>query len=327
MSAWLVTRDDEQFNARTLEELHQLAQAGRLSPGDLVQPPEAADWLYAIELPGMEGLFLEDSEEDDEDRGSGGLKTAVGLLLFAGALGMGYGAFHFWKQIPAHNEFALIGENGFKENEALVATSSAKVYRTEEGKQEIGRLDKDSKLTLLDKRGSLYKTNSSKGEGWVSMYDVAAAYLFSTPEVRELYDTRFNTYRKVVVHNANWGRSKYGSDLSTFRLQLQNTTSLDVYQIKLSAQIRNDAGDTILTKEFPIEGVLAALDTKTVGTLRGAAKGDEPRFMTVEEMEKLKKRSPKLAARWVEEIELPLGDKDVAEATMEVVDARVVEGQ
>ena len=327
MSAWLVTRDDEQFNARSLEELHQLAKAGRLGPCDLVQPPEATDWLYASELPGMEGLFVEDSEDDEEVSGGSGLKTAVGLLLIAGALGMGYGAFHFWKQIPSHNELALIGENGLKEDEALIATTSAKVYRTEEGKQEIGRLDKDSRITLLDKRGTLYKTSSSKGDGWISMYDVAAGYLFAAKDVRELYDTRFNTYRKVVVHNANWGRSKYGSELTTFRLQLQNTTSLDIQGIKLLTEIRNDAGKAILTKEFHIEGVLKALDTKSVGTLRAASKGEEPRFMTVEEMERLKKRSPKISKRWVEEIELPLGDRDVAEAKIEVSDARVVAGQ
>ena len=102
---------------------------------------------------------------------------------------------------------------------------------------------------------------------------------------------------------------------------------MDIQDIKLLAEIRNDSGETILTKEFHIEGVLKALDTKSVGTLRAASRGEEPRFMTVEEMERLRKRTPKISKRWVEEIELPLGDRDVAEAKIEVSDARVVEGQ
>ena len=51
MARWLVTRNDSQFAVGGLAELRDLAKAGRLAGGDMVQPPGASGWLYAVEIP------------------------------------------------------------------------------------------------------------------------------------------------------------------------------------------------------------------------------------------------------------------------------------
>ena len=67
MARWLVTQGDHQFSAADLNELKQLAQAGTVGPGDMVQPPGTSDWLYATELPELAGLFGAQDEDDDDD--------------------------------------------------------------------------------------------------------------------------------------------------------------------------------------------------------------------------------------------------------------------
>ena len=67
MSRWLVTQGDRQFSVEDLGELKKLAQSGKLSGGDMVQPPGATDWLYAAELPELKGLLSSTARRKDDD--------------------------------------------------------------------------------------------------------------------------------------------------------------------------------------------------------------------------------------------------------------------
>ena len=67
MARWLVTQGDHQFSANDLNELKELAKTGRVGAGDMVQPPGAADWLYASEVPELAALFPSDGGVEDDD--------------------------------------------------------------------------------------------------------------------------------------------------------------------------------------------------------------------------------------------------------------------
>ena len=67
MSRWLVTQGDHQFSAADLNELKDLARSGQIGAGDMVQPPGAADWLYASEVPELAELFGDDVDDVDDD--------------------------------------------------------------------------------------------------------------------------------------------------------------------------------------------------------------------------------------------------------------------
>ena len=64
MAQWLVTQGSNQFSVDGLAQLKKLASAGDLRGGDLIQPPGASDWMYAIEVPGLEDLLPPEEEEE-----------------------------------------------------------------------------------------------------------------------------------------------------------------------------------------------------------------------------------------------------------------------
>ena len=87
MARWLVTRGDHQFSAADLSELKTLAQSGQVGPGDMVQPPGTADWLYASELPELAEHFDGDNEvediDDDWNTTKSGSRTPIIVILLA----------------------------------------------------------------------------------------------------------------------------------------------------------------------------------------------------------------------------------------------------
>ena len=76
MSRWLVTHGESQFSAKDLAELKQMASDGRVQPADLIQPPGASDWLYALELPELKDTFPTGITDEDDDSLYGKKKNA-----------------------------------------------------------------------------------------------------------------------------------------------------------------------------------------------------------------------------------------------------------
>ena len=54
---WRITRGNDQFQAKDVAELKLLAIGGKIKAGDLIQPPGRSDWLYATEVPELDGLI------------------------------------------------------------------------------------------------------------------------------------------------------------------------------------------------------------------------------------------------------------------------------
>ena len=337
MAHWLVTQGDRQFSVQDLNELKQLARGGRLSPGDMVQPPGASDWLYATELPELSGLFSSTgSAVDDDDldyRSRKGLPQAplIAVLLILAGLG-GYGMYYYANKIPDAADLALLGEQGLALTEMLVTADPATVRsKPEEGASTVGQLSKDAKIQLIAKRGDFYRVQGEGQEGWVGVKDVVPAYLFADSRVREDYDPIYNPDRYVYVKNSSWMQLPNQRDQNTtlFQFLLQNKSKFEMTDLVLLATIK-DKNDRILERaEIPIEGSIAPFSSVEVGTLLPEESPElegmvEGRKMTTRLFESLSKSDPELALRWASGVEVQMESEGFVEANIDLLELRAI---
>ena len=111
MSRWLVTQNDTQFAVNSLNELKALATEGKLRGGDMVQPPGAADWIYAAEIAELKEVLdgaKGDADDDFEYKRSGALGmvgVAIGAIVLLGILIIGGGVLgYMYTQLPTGEE-------------------------------------------------------------------------------------------------------------------------------------------------------------------------------------------------------------------------------
>ena len=319
MSLFQIKRHNDNMVANSIDELMTLAKNGTLRHGDLIKVPGSNEWLYAGELPKIQDHLSLDTYKEP-------VKTnkALGIFLLLIAIGLFFGAYHFKNQIPSADDLEFVGSNGLQENQAMLTTNS-KAYKSAKGKSSIGTLSKDSIVLLLEKRGELFKVESPKGTAWVSMYDLAPAYLFAGKSVRDKYDALFNTHRKILAQNASWERPIYGSNITNFYLQLQNLSPYDVEDIIVSIDMKDGEGEIIRSLKLELEGKILAGDSSVIGTLNPPKRSSEsPRLMTRNKLTELERQDPKLLDRWVESIEVTLGDVSFKGASIKVTQANAI---
>jgi hypothetical protein len=80
-----------------------------------------------------------------------------------------------------------------------------------------------------------------------------------------------------------------------------------------------------MQKEIPVEGVMPPNRSDMIGTL-APPRGDksEPRIMLTSDFEKLVVDDPKAVERWVDGVEVVVGDKETSEAAVTIVEVRAV---
>lgn len=313
---WHVWKDDDQrFVISDLKQLRELARQGQISAQDLVQPDGATDWLYAFEVPGIGELPSAQSDISfSAQKKSSPVTAVIGIMAALGAFYFGYQAYSTWLEIPSESDLQIIGESGLHPDEALT-TGTTRVLNEPDGSS-IGTLDANTKVKLLEKQKDIFKVDSPKGIGWISMYDLAPAYLMADAITRDQYDSRFNTYRKIEVRNPSWERAERGSDITNLSLSLQNLSPFPVQKIIIHVSLSDSAGNS-LKKEVAVTGIIKESDTDKIGTLRGL--DDEPdRILTRSELRKLKKDDPDIVDRWVEIVEIPLGNKQFVQPSIEI---------
>lgn len=315
--AWHVWQnEDQRFVVKDLKTLKEMAKQGKIFAQDLVQPEGAIDWLYAFEVPGMNDTPHYDIDTSHLNSKKPSLIAGViGFGAIFGALFCSYQAFEEWKQIPSESELQILGESGLSPDEALT-TSTAKVLDDPTGSTS-GTLDKDTKVKLIEKRKDMFKVETSRGEGWISIYDLAPAYLMAEMETRNLYDSRFNTYRKIEVRNPSWERAEYGSDITNLRLSLQNLSTLAVNEIVILVTLSDTQGHS-LKKEVFVQGTIKESDTDIIGTLKAEDEDGKDQILTRSELRKLKKKNPDVIDRWSEVIEIPLGNQEFIQPSIEI---------
>ena len=334
MGRWLVTQGDHQFSAADLGELRGLATAGSVGPGDMVQPPGAADWLYASEIPELAECFgSDDSIDDDFDdwdlpktRSKG---PVVALLLAIVAMG-GYGMYHYGSQLPKHEDLEILGGTTGMALTEMIASSNASI-RAEpaDDASSVGSIVKDDTVQLLGKRGDWYNVaNKSGAKGFVRTNTVVPAYYFADAETRSSYDPIYNPDRYVFVKNSSWMQlpDQREENITIFEFLLQNKSKFEMTDIKLLATIRDKNDRVIETQEISISGTIPAHDGVMVGTLKPAAndKGGDAERMTTSLLELKMKEDDSLMSRWSSGVELAMESEGFVEANIDLLQVRAI---
>jgi hypothetical protein len=334
MARWLVTRGDHQFSAADLSELKTLAQSGQVGPGDMVQPPGTADWLYASELPELAEHFDGDNEvediDDDWNTSKSWSRTPIVVVLLA-IVGVGIvGMWNFGQKMPSHEDLEILGgTTGMKLTEMIVSNATSIQAKPTEGGTPTGSIAKDDTVQLLGKRGSWYEIRNAAGaQGYVKANTVVPAYYFADSETRQSYDPVYNPDRYVFVKNSSWMQlpDQREENITMFQFLLQNKSKFAMTDIKLLATIKDKNDQVIETQEIAISGPIPAHDGVMVGTLM-PAKDDpegEPRMMTTSMLERLAEKDESLMSRWSDGVELQMTSEGFVEANIDLLQVRAI---
>ena len=330
MARWLVTQVDRQFSASDLEELKTLASRGELGRGDMIQPPGASDWLYAVELPELKGLLPPAAMADDDfDTPRSKLPTALLVLVFLlMSVGGAYSIYHYAVGIKT-TSLDLLEELALTE---MLVTAEGVTIRSgpEAGASGVGSVAKDEKVQLLAKRNDFYRIRTkAAAEGWVQVDQVVPAYFFTDAETREDYDPLYNPDNYVFVKNASWMQTpdQRADNRTLFNFQLQNKSKFDMENIVLSATIKDTNGKVLETAEIAIEGKLKRFEAAMVGTLNPDRRADpdgEPRRLTETSFQEMLKDDPTLQERWIDSIEVTLGSDTFEQASVDLLEVRAI---
>lgn len=332
MSRWLVTQGDRQFSVSDLGELKRLAEAGKLGAGDMIQPPGASDWLYATELPELQGLLKAGGGQPDFDDDivvkPNRTPQIIGVLVVL--LGItGYGFYHFANKLPEAQNLELLGEGGLALTEMLITADPAQLKSgPDDGAGSAGTVPKDTKVQLIAKRGSYYNIDHNGSKGWVKVDDVVPAYFFADKETREDYDPIYNADRYVFVKNASWMQlpDMRRDNITVFQLMLANKSKFDMTDVILLATIKDKNGKVLETAEVPLQGLIPAYEETMLGTL-APPDGDtesDVQLMTETSFNKLAEQDEDLHLRWSPGIEVKLESVGFVEANIDMLQVSAV---
>lgn len=330
MARWRVAQGNLQFTAEDLAELQRFARQGKIGPGDLIQPPGAADWLYALEMDELKTHIKQNPGALDMDAPRrSGLQGVLAVVLLAGIAACSYGIYYFVSAIPEPDELELLGEKGLKLTEVL-ATASAPLRATpDDSAESVGNSPKNGKLALLAKRGGWYRVrDAANNEGWVKVDEVVPAYLFAGAEARQDYDPLYNPDRYVAVKNSSWMQlpDQQKNNVTVFQFMLTNESKFSMDSVKLLATIKDSKDQVLEKKEITIDGLIPPRADTMVGTLAPDPKdkADVPRLMTDVSFLELQKQDPDLALRWSAGIEVQMETKEFEKAVIDVLEVRAI---
>lgn len=330
MASWLVNKGEQQFSVRDLQELKQIIREGSVSPGDMIQPPGASDWLYLIELPELKELFPPSAfevEDEVEFRPRSPLGQApLIIILLCLAVAAGYSMYYYAIRVPSNEDLQL--DLGL--TEMLVTADGAELRDQPGGGSTITTLSKDSRVQLLAKRNEWYAIEAEGGQrGWVAVDAVVAGYQFEDSRTREDYDPIYNPDRYVFVQNSSWMQlaNQRETNTSLFQFMLKNQSKFEMTNLVLLATIK-DSNDRILEKkEIPIEGTIPAYASVMVGTLmppEDAEEGTPPRKMTDALFQELVRADPELQMRWSAGVEEQMTTENYTEANIDILELSAV---
>ena len=334
MARWLVTKGDHQFSAADLNALKELVTSGQLGAGDMVQPPGAADWLYASELPELTDLFGDDEasldDDDDWDIPKTRNRAPIMVLLMGIVLFGGWGMWNYGQKLPSHDDLEILGgTTGMKLTEMIASSNASILAKPEVSANTVGSIEKDTTVSLLGKRGDWYEIRNTAGiQGYVQANTVVPAYYFANAETRQSYDPIYNPDSYVFVKNSSWMQlpDQREENVTVFQFLLQNKSKFDMTAIKLLATIKDKNDRVIETQEITIEGPIPAHDGVMVGTLKPAANDPTgvPRLMTTRLFEQSLKADSTLMSRWSDGVELAMQSEGFVEANIDLLQVRAI---
>ncbi len=335
MSQWLVTKGSNQFSVEGLSELKSMASGRQLVPGDLIQPPGATDWIYAVEIPDLKVIFDEHGDDYDDDivaTGPGkGFMMGMATILLGVTLVGGISMFNLFQQLPNGDE-QLIGEGGLTYSEMVVTESGISLLsEPDERAKANAAIEKNSILELLAKRGDFYRARNKAGaEGWISEGAVIPMYQLGGADVRDEYDPLYNPDTYVEVANASWqqmpGQDDAEEVITVFQFMVRNESRYNMADIVLLATIKDAKGAELERVEIPVEGVIPAGRATMVGTLQPEEDDEEGerRLLTHFSFGDMVKEDPELQLRYSEGVEVAMKTGDFTNAVIDVLELRAV---
>lgn len=332
MARWLVTRNDTQFAVGGIGELRELARAGQLAAGDMVQPPGTTGWMYASEIAELRDVLqsgagvMDDADSGSSRSGSSMINVIIALLLIAATIYGGMRIYHNFGSIPDPNAKPDLHAR-LRYSEMVVTVPNARL-RAEPKADSSPVVDvaKDSVLDLLAKRGEFYKARNKDGkEGWIELQSVLPMYLLGGGEVRKEKDPLYNPDRYLDVANASWMQLPEAKDkkVTVFSFLLENESRYDMTDLVMVARIKDSKGHELDQVEFRVEGLVPASADTMVGTIVDP-KTKEKRLITQVSFAEMAAADPKLQLEYNEGVEVRMEREDFNEASIDIVEVRAI---
>lgn len=340
-SQWRVTQGDNQFSVESLDKLAEMARKGTVEAGDMIQPPGASDWIYALEIEQLASIFPDDDSEELDYKPGGAMKSVLPLVtlgflmlvIVAGSISIAV----LIQYLPDGDE-RLIGDGGLSYSQMLVVSEGMTLQSEPEGDAKAFAgvsVPKDSILELLARRGDFYKAQTQSGEtGWIPVNAVIPMYTLGNDRVQAKYDPLYNPARYVNVVNASWMEMpnpdpkapETDEKITIFHFMFSNTAGYDMTDLRIAATIKDAKGSTIDTVEIAVEGVIPANGKTMVGTLKPAADDEEGglKMLTQHTFEKMSINVPELQERWSAGLEVPMTVADFDNANVDIVELRAI---
>lgn len=336
MSRWMINVRGQSFSAASMDELRQLAKKGELGGGDIIQPPGATEWLYAVEIPELKSSLRPDPMEGiDVDASAGGMspmvKGAVAGAMVLASLGMWGYALQLRSAIPTEKLeiHDASGSKGMSYKEVLITAEGTSLKAdASPSAADVGPLTKNERAELLGKRGGWYRLRFNGQEGYAPVDAVLPAYYMADERTKLDFDPIYNPDKYLYVGNASWTMpvEKAKKGLSDMAASLQNDSKFPMTDITIVATLKDAAGNVITEKEIKVEGEVPPNRADMIGTLM-PAKGDKttpPRIMFTNTFEKIVAEDPKAAERWLDVVEIAVGTEQTSEASVVIAEVRAV---
>lgn len=262
---WRITRGNDQFQAKDIAELKLLAVGGKIQAGDLVQPPGRTDWLYATEVPELDGLVKVKQRSDDEDDWQRSRTPNNALRIIAFLLGVCivsagfYGLYWTYENRPDPQATALFGEHEGALNalEALATEHAALLKAPDSKSPSIGEVAKDERVMLIRKLGDFYevKTGGQDGPtGWLGTGQVIPGYKFDQG-MSDKYDPLFNPDNYLQLMNYAWtpsGEPGEPETLTNMLFELNNPTEYGMKGVMLRVTFKDGSDNIIDVKNIEV---------------------------------------------------------------------------
>lgn len=329
MARWLVNRNDTQLSANGMADLREMAKSGRLGPGDLIQPPGADEWMYALEVPELvPHLDMSGGDDDFDDLKSGSGVVVKGVLALALALiaaGGGYAMFTYGQQLPDQNR-RLLDQVTF--SEMVVTSSGADLHAEADANSATVRsASSGAILELLAKRGDFYKARDKMDgtEGWVAVDRVLPMYQIGGGDIMKEYDPLYNPDRYLIVANASWMQlpEQREERVTVFQFMLRNPSDYDMTDLVMVARIKDAKGHELERVEFRVEGVVPAQGMTMVGTIVDPDTKAR-RLVTQTTFDALATTNPEVALEYNDGVEVTMQTEEFTEASIDIIELRAI---
>lgn len=278
---WRITRGDQQFTVGDVAELKLKAAGGKIHPSDLIQPPGGTEWLYATEVPELQGLVkvkpqpVGDEEWISRRRGrSGGILRTISGLLAAGIVVLGFaGLYIMYTSAPDPEDFRLFsGKDGGMGPLSALATESASLLQEPDGRSaKIGVVEKDDRVELIRKLGDFFEVETGKGQvGWVGKGQIIPGYMFDQT-MADKYDPLFYPDTYLMLANYAWtpvGEEDSPETLTEMAYTLENPTEYGMQGVILHVTFYDGADRVMGVRDFEVTRLVPPQDSLHVSGIQ-----------------------------------------------------------